>query len=124
MADFTTWCPDVDQNQRTVPRMKIAKFGDGYEQRVLDGLNPIDKEFTVNYSGKDQTTLYEMQSYLENTKGGAFPFYDRGLQLTYDVFCDEWTIQWMLARGDGGAYGTLTATFRKANGVALYGALP
>ena len=33
-----SWPVDIERE----PRMSIAKFGDGYEQRALDGINPMN----------------------------------------------------------------------------------
>ena len=42
------------------------------------------------------------------------------LGTTHKVFCDEWQVTWPLKRVESGVreyYGTLSAEFRKANGV-------
>ena len=41
--------PDKTLNRQTQPKVRIAKFGDGYQQRIADGLNTLRDTFTVNF---------------------------------------------------------------------------
>ena len=123
--DFTTWCPDIDLTDHPAWRQNIARFGDGYRQSQLDGINALDRTFSVNYSNRDNATINAMIVYLEGRKGAAFAFKDPGTGRTYAVFCDEWQVDWTVARPDSGDHhGTLSADFIKANGVLVAGGAP
>lgn len=125
MANFAdgSWCPDISLQGDRKWRLDIAKFGDGYQQRTLDGINALDESFKVSWSVRPREMLLEMDGYLRAQQGRAFLFADPGTGVTYTVFCDEWSIQWQQARPEApwemAAYGALSATFNKANGVTV-----
>jgi phage-related protein len=119
MADFTTWCPAIPLDEENEWRLQIAKFGDGYEQRALDGINALTRTWSVTYEYQDQATIQAMHAYLVANKANAFPFLDRGSGATVLVFADKWSITWqMVKRSDAGIsrWGSLKADFRLANG--------
>ena len=120
MADFAdgAWCPDIALETPRKWRLQIAKFGDGYEQRMLDGINALTRSWKVSYSLRDRATLAAMNDYLTAQQARSFPFADPGLLEEVLVFCDEWSISWSQSRPAAGqAYGTLSAEFREAFGV-------
>jgi phage-related protein len=118
-ATATPWCPDIDMAQDNVWRLRVAKFGDGYEQRVLDGINAMSRQWTVNYSNRAASTLWSMSAYLEAQQAGAFLFVDPGMGNGYMVFADEWSIVWDNKPDTGEPRGSLSVVFRKANGMGL-----
>jgi phage-related protein len=118
--DFTIWCPSIPLDDESEWRLSIAKFGDGYEQRALDGINALKRTWSVAYEYRDQPTIQAMHAYLVAQKAKSFPFLDRGSGETVNVFCDKWTVTWQLVKRDAtGArrWGSLKADFRLANGV-------
>lgn len=120
MADFQdgSWCPDIAMESPRKWRLQIAKMGDGYEQRMLDGINALEREWKVSYSAKPRTQLMEMNDYLAAQKARAFMFTDPGTGESFRVFCDEWQLTWQFARPETGEHlGQFSATFRQANGV-------
>lgn len=114
------WYPAIPINMQRKPRIKIAKFGDGYEQRMLDGINYINTEYGVSFDMRPRSVILSMDSYLAGRLGHAFPFYDPVKRTIVNVFCDEWTVNWVFRRFDTNKtrfdYGTLSATFRVAYG--------
>lgn len=121
------WIPDVPITQDTAWRMKIAKFGDGYEQRMLDGINALGLEWSLQWINRTKDDLLAMDAYLANQGATSFLFREPASGVIYTVFCNEWTIEWAPARRGQGTwiyYGSLTAKFEKANGVGLPGGTP
>lgn len=113
------WVPDIPFTRNDEWRLNVAKFGDGYEQRVLDGINALDREWSLKWNNRTAAVITAMTTYLANLKAAGFLFKDPTTGLTYTVFCDSWSISWNLRRRGGDYYGTLDADFRKANGVAV-----
>jgi phage-related protein len=106
-----TWPIDIDRE----PRLQIAKFGDGYEQRMLDGINWMTSTWKLKWSMRPHDVLIAMDDYLTDVQADAFPFLDPHSQTLVMVFCDKWSISWSY-RGNSADYGDLSAEFRNANG--------
>jgi phage-related protein len=117
------WIPRVPIRESPKWRLQIAQFGDGYQQRTLDGINALDRAFDLAWQSLPQSELLAMDSFLSALKGSAFDFQHPVTLVMWKVFCDEWTIDWETRRRPAGGtaefYGTLSAQFVKANGMAL-----
>lgn len=101
MATILTWpFPTAYTTEGdTIPRVKLASFGDGYEQRSPDGINNLPR--SVQYVGDFQQPLItQMDAFLSATNGVTPFFYtppfsprgqglfvaDTGWQITYNSF--------------------------------------
>ncbi|HMF68438.1 MAG TPA: phage tail protein [Phyllobacterium sp.] len=118
------WKPDLPIGANKKQRLKIAKYGDGYEQRMTDGINYIETEYDLSWATRDESVIVAMDEYLSSRAARAFPFEHPVTKQIVNVFCDEWSISWTFKHKPAGApdritYGTLTATFRIANGEAV-----
>lgn len=104
-----TWPIAIDEPIRTAPRVRVAKFGDGYEQRAADGINTLLRTVSVRLAA-DLDTLDAAEQFLIN-RGGveAFNWYDPKGQDGLWV-CRSWT------RRDGVTGGELSATFEEVPG--------
>jgi phage-related protein len=116
------WCAALPAEATTSRRLRVAQFGDGYAQRILDGINNIQRTFTLRYEEKTDTVIKAMTAYLEAQRGNAFPFKDQATDVTYQVWCDEWSVEWQRARfaADGQRSelrGSLSVEFVLAYGV-------
>lgn len=121
------WIPTVPITADSEWRMNIAKFGDGYEQRMLDGINALAMKWSLQWQNRPASELIAMTDYLTASGADAFVFRDPGSQLLYNVFCNSWSTEWSPARRQLGQwvyYGTLSAEFQKANGAGLAGGAP
>jgi len=121
-GSINCWRPSQPVIAKTTPRLRVAKFGDGYEQRMLDGINPNDVTWSVSFENRLQVVLNEMDQFLAERKASAFPFRHPGDGILYMVFCDEWQIEWHGKKWKGTSpvyYGTLSADFRKAFGSGI-----
>jgi phage-related protein len=117
------WCLALPLTRTSTQRLKVAQFGDGYQQRMLDGINSLTRKWSVSAEMKPASVIAAMDDYLAGQRGRAFPFRDPASGKTFQVFCDEWEIEWRKTNVVNGAvtalYGTLSAEFSKANGVTI-----
>lgn len=123
--DGTTpcWNYDTPSSRDDQWRLKVAQYGDGYSQRTLDGINALDRQWTLTWMNRSADVVNSMIEFFEENKAHAFNFFEHETGKTYRVFCDKWSINWAFKRRHQSAsaeyYGTLTATFIKANGVTI-----
>lgn len=112
MATFT-WKPliaDMELTRR--PAVRVAKFGDGYEQRAAYGINTMTRIWRVRFTDTQSAAVTpDIDAFLA-ARGGleAFEWTDpTGVAGKY--VCREWRRTW--EPGPGYAYGWLDATFEE-----------
>jgi phage-related protein len=113
------WMPDVPLARDDEWRLRIAQFGDGYQQRTLDGINALDRKWSLTWSLRSAADINAMVAFLEAEKASSFPYLEQPTGITWKVFCDAWRVDWELRRPGGIWHGTLSAEFIKANGVSV-----
>jgi phage-related protein len=77
MVDTLTLPRDPDQQgwqEEIQPRVSVARFGDGYEQRAVDGMNAILKVVSFSVSNITASERTALDAFLTE-KGGWEPFY-------------------------------------------------
>lgn len=65
--------PDKFFSKNSTPRVLTARFGDGYEQRLADGINNIDQTFEVTFVNRPKAEIDDIVAYFD-AKGGATSF--------------------------------------------------
>lgn len=124
--DGTTpcWIPDQPLGRDDIVRLRVAQFGDGYSQRIVDGINYMDRQWSLVWENREAAIIEAMVSYLVGRKGNAFLFKEQQSGNVFQVWCDEWNTAWNIRRRRFTSsvstplyYGTLTATFKRAYGV-------
>lgn len=113
------WIPDIPFGETDAWRLKKAQFGDGYQQRMLDGINALERTWSLTWVNRESDVIEAMVAYLANLRAGGFDFKDPVTGVLWKVFCDQWEVAWNLRRKGGLYYGTLTAEFYRANGALL-----
>jgi phage-related protein len=68
MAVFTH-VPDKGLGQEETPRVREAPFGDGYSQRVGDGINSVDEVFNLNFTVRTKAEITAIASFLRGEAG-------------------------------------------------------
>jgi phage-related protein len=116
------WIPDIPTVSRDEEwRLRVAQFGDGYAQRTLDGINALNQKWQVTFAMRPSDIIIAMFTYLQQQKANAFTFKEPVGGGIYQVFCDQWHVDWIFRRSVSGGtkeyYGTLSAEFVKANGI-------
>jgi len=68
-------CPDKGMNRATAPRIHTASFGDGYEQRIVDGINNLSQNFQVSFNNRTAEEIDDIIQYFDSLNGvTAFTF--------------------------------------------------
>ena len=96
------------------PKVFTAEFGDGYEQRVAQGINNLEQEFSVGFATRPKAEADDIIGFLESTNGVTafnFTFADTnasGNEETVKVYVKTFDQKW-----DYDDYYTCTATFKR-----------
>jgi phage-related protein len=109
MATFPSVNPTYGAQKSSAPNVRIARFGDGYEQRTTFGLNQNPKQWdlTWNVSETDADTI---ETFLDAraADGASFEWTPLGESTEYNWVCEQWSKSIpYLNRA------TITATFRQ-----------
>jgi phage-related protein len=64
MATFT-WIPDFPIEGEIQPRMRVAQFGDGYAQRVGDGINTMPRVYRPKFTARTQAEAGAIDTFLK-----------------------------------------------------------
>ena len=65
--------PDKGYTRNTQPRVLVSQFGDGYSQRLIDGINPLAETINVSFNTRDKAEIDHIISFFES-KGGVTAF--------------------------------------------------
>jgi len=95
----TTVTPDKGMSRKGTSRVRVAKFGDGYEQRIVDGINNVEEQYSVNFSNRAKATIDDIVAFFESRKGAAFNFNIPnsnvgGGETTIKVVCNDYSLNY------------------------------
>lgn len=68
-ANGVYYTPDKTASKTIKPRILTAQFGDGYEQRAVDGINHLIETFTLSYSNRGKAEIDDLIAFLDSNKG-------------------------------------------------------
>lgn len=113
--------PDKSLSRASKPKIHLATFGDGYEQRLSDGINSVKETFSVSFQTRPKADIDDIVGYLDSLKGvTAFNFTIPDSNQTSDVgdltagettikvVCDDFSINY-----DYGDFYSASAKFRR-----------
>tara|TARA_B100001173_G_scaffold141993_1_gene123249 strand:+ start:496 stop:906 length:411 start_codon:yes stop_codon:yes gene_type:complete len=112
--------PDKTLNRQTQPKVRVARFGDGYQQRIADGLNTLRDTFTVNFVNRLKAEADDIEAFFRTKKAVTafsftYPDSNSGTNdsegspvTTIKVVCTQWSQSW----SNSGSY-SITATFER-----------
>ena len=105
--------PDKGMTRNAKPVVHLAKFGDGYEQRLVNGLNALTETFSISFNNRTKEEIDDIVAFFENKAGvTAFnytiPDSNNSGETTVKVVCDTWKKTFTF-----GDYYSATATFRR-----------
>lgn len=112
--------PDKGLSRSSKPRVRVAQFGDGYQQRVADGINSIEESFSVSFSNRSKAEADDINAFFVSKKGLiAFSFTvpdsnsstndSAGSPVTtVKVICPEWQQSYTQLSGS-----SVSATFQR-----------
>lgn len=91
MATFT-WTPDFGAKAVYKPRVRVASFGDGYEQRQADGINARNDTWDLQFENRDDSETAAIHGFLALRAGvEAFDWTPPNEASAIRVVCREWS---------------------------------
>jgi phage-related protein len=102
-----TWPIAAGEALEIEPRVKVARMGDGYEQRVANGIHTMPRRYAVRLAA-DDATLAAAEGFLR-ARGGVESFDWTAL----DGASGRWVCRKWSRSFDAGGGGVLQATFEE-----------
>lgn len=109
--------PDKGFSRDDTPILFTSKFGDGYEQRVANGLNPLNSTFSLSFNTRAKAEIDDIIAFF-TAKKGATPFSwtipdtngteNSNTETTIKVICEKWSQTY-----DYDNFYSASATFRR-----------
>tara|TARA_B100000902_G_scaffold382069_1_gene419310 strand:- start:3033 stop:3431 length:399 start_codon:yes stop_codon:yes gene_type:complete len=67
--------PDRTLSRSSKPKVRTATFGDGYEQRIADGLNSIEETYSLTFNNRTKAEADDIIAFFDSNKGvSSFSF--------------------------------------------------
>lgn len=109
-AELKTYCFDRGFQRNVNHRVLRAGFGDGYSQRVKDGINTKDENISVAFKTRTATEINLLADYLDLKAGSSFPIVvtNRSGDETIQVMCTSYNLNYNYE-----TVHTLTTTFMR-----------
>jgi phage-related protein len=102
---------DKGFSRTNTPNIHSIKFGDGYEQRIADGINNLEQTMNVSFSTRPKAEIDDIVAFFESL-GGVSKFRmtidDSNGDETIKVVCKTWNQTWAFDN-----FYSLTATFER-----------
>tara|TARA_Y100000015_G_scaffold4224_1_gene3821 strand:- start:369 stop:761 length:393 start_codon:yes stop_codon:yes gene_type:complete len=115
ISGFSAAVPvDKGLTLKTTPSVILADFGDGYQQRLADGINTLRQEFSIAFASRPKAEIDNLVAFFEGLGAvSKFEFVvddttSAGNSEVYKVICKEWTQTW-----DYDDFYTLTANLER-----------
>lgn len=106
MSTFT-WTPDIGFSVSSKPTVTVAQFGDGYSQRIRDGINTLGQELSLEFKNRSLNDIANIRTFLESMAGAeAFEFTAPGTSTAKQYICSEWSETY-----ESVSAGSITCTF-------------
>jgi phage-related protein len=92
MATFPSYKPVYTATKSSQPKTRRVQFGDGYEQRLLYGLNQNPKEWNLTFDLTD-TEADEVETFLNARAedSASFAWTPPDTTTSYHWVCDSWS---------------------------------
>lgn len=92
MAQTFTFIPSKSFTKTTRPRVSVAQFGDGYSQRMQNGINNFVDEWNLVFSSRSVATANSIeQFFIDHAGTDAFYWTPPGDTQQVAVLCPEWS---------------------------------
>ena len=88
--------PDKNLNRTSAPRVLKATFGDGYEQRIADGINNIQEEYSIAFNNRTKEEIDDITAFLASKNGVTsfdftIPDSNNSGESTVKVVCEQYS---------------------------------
>lgn len=91
MATFPAYNPVYTANKSSEPKVRTVKFGDGYEQRLIYGLNQNPKEWSLTFDvTDDEADIIEAFLDARATDAASFTWTPPGGASALKWVCPSW----------------------------------
>ena len=105
--------PDKQLARSTSPKVKIATFGDGYEQRLQDGINSLGESYSVAFVTRTKDDIDDIVNFFDTKRGVVsfdftIPDSNSGGEKTIKVVCANYSQKY-----DYDEFYSCSATFRR-----------
>ncbi len=74
-ATFPAIKPDLDSTFGKKPLVLSAPFGDGYTQKLGDGILPFEDKWTLSFSNRPTADIATIKTFLDNLMTGTSRFF-------------------------------------------------
>ena len=89
MPQTFNWFPDAIVQKNVKPRVRSARFGDGYEQRVRDGINTMPEEWTLTFT-RNNPEINAIEAFLVAHGGADHFIWKTPQEKTAKFICRSW----------------------------------
>ena len=105
--------PDKGMTKTSKPRVRVAKFGDGYEQRLVDGINSIEESYKLSFKNRPKAEIDDIVAFFDSLNGVTafdftFPDSNNSGETTIQVVCAQYNSNYT-----SNDHYTCSATFRR-----------
>ena len=89
--------PDKNFTKKVEPTVLRIQFGDGYEQRIAEGINSLKEIFNVAFTNRPKAEIDDIIAFFDNKKGTTAFNYTipdtnaGGNERTVKVVCEDYT---------------------------------
>ena len=102
---------DKGFTRQSTPKIHTMDFGDGYTQRITDGINNLQQTMQVSFSTRPKAEIDDLVAFFESL-GGVNKFEmtidDSNGNETIKVLCQQWSQTWAFDN-----FYSLSATFQR-----------
>jgi len=78
------WIPNYASDIENKPSVTVIKFGDGYEQRISDGINSSFIRLNLTFEGRNEREVRAIIHFLNARKGVEAFFFNSAFPYNYD----------------------------------------
>lgn len=91
-----SYTPEFSAQHSFDSRAQAIKFGDGYRQRIVFGLQPQEEAWQLSFQNRVNTERGQIRDYLRGAQGvTAFVWTDPRTGLADKFVCDEWSVEYV-----------------------------
>jgi phage-related protein len=82
--------PSYSSSVGVKPRIKLVRFGDGYNQRGADGINLFPQVWNLTFNNRSDTEIEALIETLKSAAGGSISWQPPGEAAPLNFMCLEW----------------------------------
>jgi phage-related protein len=91
-----SYAPEFSAQHSYDSRAQTTKFGDGYRQRIVFGMQPQEESWQLSFESRTNAERGQIRDYLRGAKGvTAFAWTDPRSGEAGKFVCDEWTVEYV-----------------------------